>query len=105
MLKVKNEQRILTYSNYVDMRKSFDGLVALTRNILKENVFSGDLYIFHNRRGNIVKILSWDRTGFVLYSKRLEQGKFKINSNSEKNILTEQQLFLMLDGINLGRKK
>lgn len=105
MIKLTATQRILAYSEYVDMRKSFDGLIGLTQNVLKENVLSGDLYLFHNRRGNLIKILVWDRTGFVLYAKRLERGKFKIDSKSEKNILTEQQLILLLDGINLGVRK
>lgn len=87
------------------MRKSFDGLIGLTQNVLKEDPLSGDLYLFHNRRGNLVKILTWDRTGFVLYAKRLERGRFRINSNSGKNIITEQQLNLLSwsEKINLLR--
>jgi len=78
MLRVLSEARILAYRESVDMRKSFDGLIALTRNVLNEDPLSGSLFVFHNRRGNMVKILIWDRTGFVLYAKRLERGKFKI---------------------------
>lgn len=102
MLKVLFDARILAYRESVDMRKSFDGLIAITRNVLNEDPLSGSLFVFHNRRGNMVKILIWDRTGFVLYAKRLERGKFKIFSSEEKNILNERQLFLLLDGICIG---
>ena len=64
--------------------------------------FACDDLVFHNRRGNLVKTLIWDRAGYVLYAKRLERGKFRIFSSEEKSILNERQLFLLLDGICIG---
>lgn len=96
-----NGRRILAYSDAVDMRKSFNGLIAITTQVLKEDPLSGDLYVFRNRRGNLIKILSWDRTGYCLYLKRLEGGKFSFVSRGGKNEISEQRLGLMLDGISL----
>ena len=64
------------YGQPVDMRKSFDGLYALTRRQLGADPLSGDLYVFINRRATQMKVLYWDRTGFCLWAKRLEQGRF-----------------------------
>ena len=55
-------QRILAYSEPVDMRKSFNGLVALVQNVLLEDPLSGCLFVFFNRRGNYMKLVTWDRT-------------------------------------------
>ena len=68
--------RVQVYGEPVDMRKSFDGLYALTRNRLGADPLSGDLYVFINRRATQIKVLYWDRTGFCLWAKRLEQGRF-----------------------------
>ena len=68
--------RVHVYGQPVDMRKSFDGLYALTRQRLGADPLSGDLYVFINRRATQIKVLYWDRTGFCLWAKRLEQGRF-----------------------------
>ena len=68
--------RVHIYGQPVDMRKSFDGLYALTRQQLGADPLSGDLYVFINRRATQIKVLYWDRTGFCLWAKRLEQGRF-----------------------------
>jgi len=94
-------KRILAYSEVVDMRKSFNGLIALTAQVMKEDPLSGDLYVFRNRRGNLIKILSWDRTGYCLHLKRLENGKFSFVSSVGKYEISEQRLKLLLDGIAL----
>ena len=87
------------------MRKSFDGLIGVTRSALEEDPLSGTIFVFHNRGGNYLKLLVWDRTGYVLYAKRLERGRFKIYLTEEKQILNEQQLSFLLDGIPLGVKQ
>lgn len=102
---ITSRQRILAYREPVDMRKSFDGLIAVTAHCLREDPLSGDLYIFRNKRGNYIKILKWDRSGYVLYCKRLERGRFKINLTEEKQNITEQQLSFLLDGLPLGIKR
>lgn len=86
------------------MRKSFDGLMALVKS-LGEDPLSGSLYVFVNRRGNYLKLLYWDRTGFCLFAKRLEQGRFTIPGSERRKELSEQALQLILDGITLGRRR
>lgn len=105
MLSKREIARILAYGEAVDMRKSFNGLIALTKRKLKEDPLSGTLFVFVNRRGNYLKSLYWDRTGYCLFAKKLERGKFKFPLGKEKEELNETTLKLILDGIELGRKR
>ncbi len=98
-------RRILAYSEPVDMRKSFDGLVAVVQGVLEENPLSGSLFVFFNRRGNQMKLVTWDRTGFCLFAKRLEQGRFRLPSGEARQELSEDALRLILDGIALGPRR
>ncbi len=68
--------RVFLYGQPVDGRKSFDGLYALTCSTLQQDPLSGHLFCFVNRRANLMRVLYWDRSGFCLWSKRLEQGRF-----------------------------
>ena len=92
--------RVHVYGQPVDMRKSFDGLYALTRQRLGADPLSGDLYVFINRRATQIKVLYWDRTGFCLWAKRLEQGRFL---SDWTQVATRQMdwtgLKLLLEGI------
>jgi transposase len=108
MFSRRETHRILAYGKAVDMRKSFTGLIALTKRELKEDPLSGTLFVFINRRGNYLKSLYWDRTGYCLFAKKLERGRFKFPGQTESTQeLSEQILKLILDGIELGgmRKK
>ena len=96
------ERKVYAYSEPVDMRKSFNGLIYLTREALKEDPLSGDVYVFTNRGGNLIKCLVWDRTGFVVVAKRLERGRFKIPGSGVKRTLNSHILRLVFDGITLG---
>ena len=98
-------RRILAYSEPVDMRKSFDGLVAVVQNVLREDPLSGCLYVFFNRRGNYLKLVAWDRTGYTLFAKRLERGRFRLPSGETKQEISERAFRLILDGIVLGRRR
>lgn len=98
-------RRVLAYAKPVDMRKSFNGLVALVQGALGEDPLSGDLFVFVNRRGNYLKLVTWDRTGFCLFAKRLEQGRFRLPSDEDKQEITQEALRLILDGIVLGRRR
>ena len=69
--------RILIWRQPVDMRKSFDGLVGLVRDHMRQDPLSGSLFVFVNRRGNYLKLVYWDRTGFALFAKRLERGPLR----------------------------
>ena len=98
--------RIFAYTEPTDMRKSFQGLLALVQEIFRDqDPYSGDLYLFVNRRGNYVKILAWDRTGFVLFAKKLERGRFVFPGESISQELSDQTLRFILDGIPLGRRR
>lgn len=96
--------RILVCGQPVDMRKGFGGLEAVVRRCLREDPLSGDLFVFMNSRGNLVKILLWDRTGFIIIAKRLEKGRFKLRNQAAKLVITQQSLELLLDGLPVGGK-
>ena len=99
-------RRIFAYTEPTDMRKSFQGLLALVQQIFRnEDPYSGDLFLFVNRRGNYVKILAWDRTGFVLLAKKLERGRFVFPGESVSQELSDKALRFILDGIPLGRRR
>jgi transposase len=98
-------RRILAYSEPVDMRKSFDGLVAVVQNVLGEDPLAECLFVFFNRRGNYMKLVTWDRTGYCLFAKRLERGRFRLPSGDSKQEISERAFRLILDGIVLGRRR
>jgi transposase len=94
--------RIFLHERPVDMRKSFDGLYALVKHVLEEDPLSGHLFTFVNRRGNYVKILYFDRTGWCIWAKRLERGVFlRRHSGTLKRSLSYMDLRFMLEGIEL----
>lgn len=97
--------RILAYRDAVDMRKSFDGLLALVRNVFDEDALSGTLFVFFNRRGNYLKGVYWDRTGFCLFAKRLERGRFVMPGAGLTRELDAKSFRLILDGIVLGARR
>ncbi len=106
MLSISPAVRIYLYAAPVDMRKGFNGLTALVENDLLDDVFSGNLFVFVSKRGDRVKILSWDRGGFVLFYKRLERGKFKVPKVGEKCRALElesAQLSMLVEGIDYSR--
>ena len=89
---------ILLYDEAVDMRKSFEGLSALGEAAFPGTLLTGSLFLFLNRRRNLIKVLFWEGDGFVIWHKRLEQGTFPdcFSGNRE---LTRQQYVLLLEGI------
>ena len=89
-----------------DMRKSFRGLLALTEAVLRQDPASGHLFVFVNRRRDLLKILHWDGSGFWIWYRRLERGTFQLPttdaSDEQAGIeLTPAQLSLILEGIDL----
>ncbi|MEZ5653200.1 MAG: IS66 family insertion sequence element accessory protein TnpB [Burkholderiaceae bacterium] len=94
--------RVFVCTRATDMRKSFDGLVGLTRQVLGQDPISGDLFVFVNRKGTMVKVLYWSRGGFCLWAKRLERGRFAaFSGDAITATLTDTQLMMWLDGIDL----
>jgi transposase len=89
-----------------DMRKSFRGLLILTESILQQDPASGHLFVFVNRRHDMLKILHWDGTGFWIWYRRLERGTFQLPADALDSTpasveLTATQLSLILQGIDL----
>lgn len=100
MLALTTATRIYLYRAPCDMRKSFDGLCGLIRTELGEDPLSGSLFVFTNRRRNMVKLLYWDRDGFALWFKRLERGCFGFPPGSSTHARIDRlQLSLLLDGV------
>jgi transposase len=90
------------------MRKSFDGLSALVNNALQMNALAGHLFVFSNRRRDRIKILYWDRDGFAVWAKRLEEGTYAMpfSGNSEGRCeISAQELGALLSGIDLSQAK
>jgi transposase len=88
-----------------DMRRSFDGLAALVRQALGQDPLSGHLFVFRNKRGDRVKILWWDRSGYALWYKRLEAGAFRFPAGEEARSgmqVNAAELALLLEGIDLA---
>ncbi len=102
----ESQVKIWLCSKPTDMRKSFDGLAALTKNHMAEDPLSGHLFVFINRRKTHVKILYFDRSGYCLWMKRLEQGRFNVDDKNEGKLLLDWiQLKLILEGIDLKNIK
>ena len=102
MLMLPPSVRIFVASQPVDLRQSFDRLAGCVEEQLGGDPYSGHLFVFRNRRGDRVKILYWDRSGFCLWYKRLEQGVFRLpSSSSGRTELEWAELALLLEGIDL----
>ncbi len=98
--------RVWLYAKPTDMRKQFDGLAALARNQLREDPMSGHLFVFINRRRTYMKVLYFDRGGYCLWCKRLEQGQFNYQAAlGEKQALSWTDLKLLLDGIQVHKAR
>lgn len=103
MIALPASVRILLWSEPIDMRKGIDGLAMLVRNA-DEDVFSGHLFVFVSRRRHQLRILTWQRGGFLLLSKRLEQGVFGLphpEPGQRRLTLDSAQLAMLLDGVDL----
>ena len=96
--------RVWLYARSTDMRKSFDGLVALVANELREDPLSGHLFVFINRKQTYLKILYFDRSGYCIWSKRLERGQFIYRRDGGvKQALDWTRLKCLLEGIDLDK--
>ena len=89
-----------------DMRRSFDGLHALVTTALQLDAFGGHLFVFSNRRKDRIKILYWDRDGFAVWAKRLEEGAYAMpfgdEGSGQRREITAQELGALLSGIDLS---
>ena len=104
MLSLGPGQRYFLYTGAADMRKGFDGLSGLVLSEMSGDPLSGDVFIFVNRRANRMKLLVWDRSGFVIWYKRLERGTFElpaVGSGQQSIGISWQKLVLILEGVSL----
>lgn len=93
-----------------DMRKQFDGLALAVEHVLRQDPRSGHVFCFFNRRGDHVRLLFWDRSGFCIIAKRLEKGTFRLPWDRERTDashveLEAAELALIMEGIDLRGAK
>ena len=101
MIPVPSDTKIWLAAGVTDMRKGFGGLSMLVQQVLKEDPFSGQLFIFRGQRGDLCKIICWDSQGACLFSKRLERGRFVWpRAEDGKITLRDSQLSMLLEGID-----
>jgi len=102
MLSLPASVRVFLCLVPADMRWSFDSLAMRAQWIVRQDPLSGHLFVFRNRRGDRVKILYWDRDGYVLWYKRLERGVFRFpQRRAESMEVSAADLALVLEGIDV----
>ncbi len=101
MIPVPAQTRVWLAAGVTDMRKGFAGLSALAEQVLQQDPYSGHLFVFRGRRGDLIKVIWFDGQGSCLFSKRLERGRFVWPSAREgKLTLSSAQLSMLLEGID-----
>jgi transposase len=108
MMHLPASVRVYLCTSACDMRKSFDGLHALVTQSMELNAFAGHLFVFANRRRDRIKILYWDRDGFAVWAKRLEEGTCAMpfgDSAEKRREITAAELGALLSGIDPSEAK
>jgi transposase len=112
MMHLPASVRVYLCTSACDMRKSFDGLHALVTQSMQLDAFGGHLFVFSNRRRDRIKILYWDRDGFAVWAKRLEEGTYAMPfgdsgdiDGEKQNEITAAELGALLSGIDLSRAR
>ena len=96
-----SDARVFLALGSTDMRKAINGLSIMVEQHLSRDPFSGDLFVFCNRRRNMIKVLYWDKNGFCLWHKRLEEHKFQWPESFEEVIMIgPRELEWLLDGLD-----
>lgn len=100
--------RIYFATALVDMRNGIDGLRALVEQTLRRDPYEGHLFVFLGKAKDKVKILFWDKNGFVLHMKRLERGRFQlptVDASTRRVEMEATELAMLLDGIDLNARR
>jgi len=108
MLTLPPNVSVLLYREPINIHRSFDGLLSLTRNAIGVDPITPTFFVFFNRHRNKLKILYWDNDGFAIWYKRLEKGTFHLTLpvNGETSVtLTRAQLAMLLEGIDFQNVK
>lgn len=104
MISPPSGTQIWLAAGVTDMRRGMDGLAALVQSTLAENPFSGHVFIFRGRRGDLIKLLWWSGDGLCLFAKRLERGRFVWPQATEGSVyLSNAQLSMLIEGIDWRR--
>ena len=102
MLSFPTKVRIYVSTDPTDMRRSFDGLAALARQVFSQDPLSGHLFVFVNKRGDKLKILWWSRGGYAIYYRRLEEGTFQLPLTNDNTVeIDATELAMILEGVDL----
>lgn len=102
------QARIYLYAKDVDMRRSFDGLLAIVQSEFDRDIRQGDLFLFINKRRDRVKLLWWDGDGLGIFMKRLESGTYQrpaVAMDAKHVLMDRTELGLLLSGIELSSVK
>lgn len=106
MLTLPPSVRLFVCTQPTDMRRSFDGLAMMVETVLKRDPFSGHLFVFRNKRQDRIKVLYWDRDGYAIWYKRLEEGVFQFSANLSNGAeLRACDLAMLLEGIDPTKVK
>ncbi len=106
MFNLSSSVRIFVCTKPVDMRYSFDGLFGLVQSMIRQDPYTGHLFLFRSRRGNVIKSLWWDVDGWAIFAKRLEIGTFDfpevrfVDGEYEPIEIERAQLLMLLEGID-----
>jgi transposase len=93
--------RIWIAAGYTDLRRGFQGLTTLVETVLEQAPYSGHVFVFRGKRGDLIKLLWWDGDGLCLLQKRLERGRFIWPQATSGTVaLTRAQLSMLLEGID-----
>ena len=101
MIPVPSNTRIWLAAGVTDMRRGFNTLAAQAEKVLEEDPYSGHLFVFRGRRGDLLKIIWWDSQGGCHFLKRLERGRFVWPAAKEGKVsLSPAQLSMLVEGID-----
>jgi transposase len=104
MIALPSGTTIWIAAGFTDLRRGFTGLSAIVQTTLEQNPFSGHVFVFRGKRGDLIKLLWWDGDGLCLFAKRLERGRF-VWPQAEQGVvsLSRAQLSMLLEGIDWRR--
>ncbi len=111
MFNLSASVKIFVCTKPVDLRRSFDGLFSLVEELIRQDPYSGSLFLFRGRRGDFIKILWWDLDGWAIFAKRLEIGSFRFpevkfeNGKYQTVEIERGDLLLLLEGIDVRSAK
>jgi transposase len=111
MFNISSSVKIFVCTKPVDMRRSFDGLFSLVESMIRQDPYSGALFLFRSRRGEFIKILGWDVDGWAIFAKRLEVGTFRlpeirfVNGEYQTLEIERGDLLMLLEGIDFRSAK